>query len=149
MTLGSTQSLTEISTRNRPGDKGRPARNAHNLTADCLENGSLDVSQPSGPPQPVTLPYCIHEYEWARHSGHISLVEVSGQLQVSVPFPRAQLVFWCVRDLPQQLYKSVSCLLSDLNTQPTINPTTDLGPLSEPPQLVGILLQLTYLFLVV
>jgi hypothetical protein len=27
--------------------------------------------------------------------------------------------------------------------------TTDLGPLSLPPQLVGILLQLTYLFLVV
>jgi hypothetical protein len=27
--------LTEMSIRNRPGDKGRPARNADNLTAIC------------------------------------------------------------------------------------------------------------------
>jgi hypothetical protein len=35
MALGSTQSLTEVSTRNLPGDKGRPARKAKNLTAIC------------------------------------------------------------------------------------------------------------------
>jgi hypothetical protein len=39
--LGSTQHLTEMSTRNLPGGKGRPARKADNLTAfcepDCLE----------------------------------------------------------------------------------------------------------------
>jgi hypothetical protein len=33
--LGLTQSLTEISTRNLPGGKGRPARKADNLTAIC------------------------------------------------------------------------------------------------------------------
>jgi hypothetical protein len=33
MTLGSTQPLTEMSTRNLPGDKGWPARKADNLTA--------------------------------------------------------------------------------------------------------------------
>jgi hypothetical protein len=33
--LGSTQPLTEMSTRNLPGGKGRPARNADNLTAIC------------------------------------------------------------------------------------------------------------------
>jgi hypothetical protein len=33
MTLGSTQPLTEISTRNLFGDKERPARKADNLTA--------------------------------------------------------------------------------------------------------------------
>jgi hypothetical protein len=33
--LESTQSLTEISTRNLPGDKGRPARKADNFTAVC------------------------------------------------------------------------------------------------------------------
>jgi hypothetical protein len=32
MALGSTQPLTEMSTRNLPGDKGRPARKADNLT---------------------------------------------------------------------------------------------------------------------
>jgi hypothetical protein len=32
MALGSTQSLTEMSTRNLPGGKGRPAREADNLT---------------------------------------------------------------------------------------------------------------------
>jgi hypothetical protein len=33
MALGSTQSLTEMSTRNLPGGNGRPARKANNLTA--------------------------------------------------------------------------------------------------------------------
>jgi hypothetical protein len=33
MALGSTQPLTEMSTRNIPGDKGRPACKADNLTA--------------------------------------------------------------------------------------------------------------------
>jgi hypothetical protein len=35
MALGSTQPLTEISTRNLPKGKGRPARKADNLTAIC------------------------------------------------------------------------------------------------------------------
>jgi hypothetical protein len=33
MALGSTQPLTEMSIRNLPGGKGRPARGADNLTA--------------------------------------------------------------------------------------------------------------------
>jgi hypothetical protein len=33
MALGSTQPLTEMSTRNLPASKGRPARKAENLTA--------------------------------------------------------------------------------------------------------------------
>jgi hypothetical protein len=33
--LGSTQPLTEMSTRNHPGGKGRPARGAENLTTIC------------------------------------------------------------------------------------------------------------------
>jgi hypothetical protein len=35
MALGPTQPLTEMSTRNLPGGKGRPARTADNLTAIC------------------------------------------------------------------------------------------------------------------
>jgi hypothetical protein len=35
MAQGSTQPLTEMSTRNLPGDKGRPACGADNLTAIC------------------------------------------------------------------------------------------------------------------
>jgi hypothetical protein len=35
MALGSTQPLTEMSTRNLPGGKRRPARKADNLTAIC------------------------------------------------------------------------------------------------------------------
>jgi hypothetical protein len=35
MALGSTQTLTEMSTRNIPGGKGRPARKADNLAAIC------------------------------------------------------------------------------------------------------------------
>jgi hypothetical protein len=35
MTVGSTQPLTEMSTRTLPGGKGKPARKADNLTAIC------------------------------------------------------------------------------------------------------------------
>jgi hypothetical protein len=35
MALGSTQSQTEMSTKNLPGGKERPARKADNLTAIC------------------------------------------------------------------------------------------------------------------
>jgi hypothetical protein len=35
MTLESTQPLTEMSARNHPGGKGRPARKVDNLTAVC------------------------------------------------------------------------------------------------------------------
>jgi hypothetical protein len=48
MALGPTQPLTEMSTRNLPRDKGRPARKADNLTAICeqicLENMGASTS---------------------------------------------------------------------------------------------------------
>jgi hypothetical protein len=38
MALGSTQPLTEMSIRNRPGGKKQPARRADNLAAICEPN---------------------------------------------------------------------------------------------------------------
>jgi hypothetical protein len=66
MALGSTQPLTKMSSRNLPGGKGRLAREAYNLTAVsrlCKKCGSLNISQPYGPPCPVTeiaLPFYLH-----------------------------------------------------------------------------------------
>jgi hypothetical protein len=51
MALGSTQPLTEMSTRNLTGGKGRPAHETDNLTAiyDCLENvGASTYHNPMG-----------------------------------------------------------------------------------------------------
>jgi hypothetical protein len=47
MALRSTQPLTEMSTRNLPGGKGRPARKGDNLTVVCeqtLENVGASTS---------------------------------------------------------------------------------------------------------
>jgi hypothetical protein len=57
MALRSTQPLTEMSTRNLPEGKGRPAREADNLTAVSrlsTQCGILDVSEPYGPSPPAT-----------------------------------------------------------------------------------------------
>jgi hypothetical protein len=50
MAPGSTQPLTEMSARNPPGGKKRPARKADNLSAIFVPNvwkcGRLNLSQP-------------------------------------------------------------------------------------------------------
>jgi hypothetical protein len=45
MALGSTQHVTEMSTRNLPGGKAQPERKSDKLTADCLENVGASTSQ--------------------------------------------------------------------------------------------------------
>jgi hypothetical protein len=55
--LGSTQPLTEMSTRNLPGGKGLPAHMAENITAICeliVWKMWEPISQPYGPQLSVT-----------------------------------------------------------------------------------------------
>jgi hypothetical protein len=59
MALGSTQPLTDMSTRNLPEDKGWLVHKADNLAILCgltvyRNCRSLDVSQPYGSARPVT-----------------------------------------------------------------------------------------------
>jgi hypothetical protein len=60
MALELIQPLTEMSTRNIPSGKKRPARRADNFAATCEPNiwkcGSLNLSQPQVPAQPA-LPF--------------------------------------------------------------------------------------------
>jgi hypothetical protein len=67
MILGSTtQPLTEMSARNLPGGKGRPARKAHNLTAICEQTvlrqnvGASNISQPYWDSLTFTFTRTIH-----------------------------------------------------------------------------------------
>jgi hypothetical protein len=69
MALASIQLLTEMSTRNLPGDKGQTAHKADtsppSVTRLSKKCGRSDDSQTSGPPGPVTriaLPFCYIQF---------------------------------------------------------------------------------------
>jgi hypothetical protein len=90
MALRSTQPLTEMSTRNVPVDKWRPARKAENSPPSVSQLyrkcGNLDVSQPHGTPLPLRgiallvfffFTYMSAPYEWflwLLHSSYISFL---------------------------------------------------------------------------
>jgi hypothetical protein len=78
MALESTQPLIEMSTRNLPGGKGRPAYKADNLTAVSRLSrkcGNLDVSQSSGPSRHgtgIALPFTLLLQDAETHDNVLS-----------------------------------------------------------------------------
>ena len=89
MALGSTQPLTEMSTRSISWGRRRPVRKADNLPPSCavvMKSGKLKFLEPSGPLQAcngtaLLLPYrnCLREDEplGSKHVEDIEKLEIT------------------------------------------------------------------------
>jgi hypothetical protein len=78
MALGSTQALTEMSTRNFPGSKGRPARGADNLTAIVSRLSRQNVGA-STSHNPMGLHGLLHGYLYL----YIYKIQCNGDMKSS------------------------------------------------------------------
>jgi hypothetical protein len=115
MAMGSTQPLTEMSTRNLPGDKGQSVRKTDNLTAICeLSVWKMCETRPYTTPWASTACYRNSVYLPSKLFGfslQSTAIEGNYYYKTHVRKPKCTIPFACVPQSPMYMHKAPKLFL--------------------------------------